>query len=43
MGSYNFTSSAESRNDENLLVIYNKAIAAQFMDEFNRVYEQAQK
>jgi phosphatidylserine/phosphatidylglycerophosphate/cardiolipin synthase-like enzyme len=43
MGSYNFTNSAETRNDENLLVIYNEEIAAQFMAEFYRVYEQAQK
>jgi phosphatidylserine/phosphatidylglycerophosphate/cardiolipin synthase-like enzyme len=40
-GSYNFTNSAETRNDENLLVIYNKAIAAQFIAEFQRVYAQA--
>ncbi len=40
-GSYNFTNSAETRNDENILVIYNEAIAAQFMAEFQRVYEQA--
>jgi phosphatidylserine/phosphatidylglycerophosphate/cardiolipin synthase-like enzyme len=42
-GSYNFTNSAETRNDENLLVIYNEEIAALFMDEFGRVYAQAQK
>jgi len=40
-GSYNFTNSAETRNDENLLVIYNADIAAQFMSEFERVYKQA--
>lgn len=40
-GSYNFTKNAETRNDENLLVIYNEAIAAQFMAEFERVYSQA--
>ena len=40
-GSYNFTNSAETRNDENLLVIYNKEIAAQFITEFQRVYAQA--
>ncbi len=40
-GSYNFTDSAETRNDENLLVIYNKEIAAQFIAEFQRVYAQA--
>ncbi|MBI2332122.1 MAG: DUF1669 domain-containing protein [Chloroflexi bacterium] len=42
VGSYNFTSSAETRNDENLLVIYNEKIAAQFLAEFKRVYGQAQ-
>jgi phosphatidylserine/phosphatidylglycerophosphate/cardiolipin synthase-like enzyme len=42
LGSYNFTNSAETKNDENLLVIYNEDIAAQFMDEFQRVYTQAQ-
>ncbi|MDD2922140.1 MAG: phospholipase D-like domain-containing protein, partial [Anaerolineales bacterium] len=41
MGSYNFTNSAELRNDENLLVIYSKEIAAQFLAEFQRVYAQA--
>jgi phosphatidylserine/phosphatidylglycerophosphate/cardiolipin synthase-like enzyme len=40
-GSYNFTDSAEKRNDENLLVIYNTEIAAQFIAEFQRVYAQA--
>ena len=37
-GSYNLTNSAETRNDENLLVIYNADIAAQFIAEFQRVY-----
>ncbi len=41
-GSYNFTNSAEERNDETLLVIYNEDIAAQFIAEFQRVYGQAQ-
>jgi phosphatidylserine/phosphatidylglycerophosphate/cardiolipin synthase-like enzyme len=41
VGSYNFTNSAETRNDENLLVIYNDQIAAQFIEEFKRVYGQA--
>ena len=40
-GSYNFTNSAETRNDETLLVVYNKDIATQFIAEFQRVYEQA--
>jgi phosphatidylserine/phosphatidylglycerophosphate/cardiolipin synthase-like enzyme len=38
IGSYNFTNSAETRNDENLLVIYSREIAAQFIAEFQRVY-----
>jgi phosphatidylserine/phosphatidylglycerophosphate/cardiolipin synthase-like enzyme len=40
-GSYNFTNSAETKNDENLIVVYNKEIAAQFIAEFQRVHEQA--
>lgn len=40
-GSYNFTNSAETRNDENLIVIYSENIAAQFMAEFQRVYAEA--
>jgi phosphatidylserine/phosphatidylglycerophosphate/cardiolipin synthase-like enzyme len=40
-GSYNFTNSAETRNDENLIVIYNDAIAKLFIEEFQRVYEEA--
>ena len=40
-GSYNFTNSAETKNDENLIVVYNKEIAAQFLAEFQRVYAQA--
>jgi phosphatidylserine/phosphatidylglycerophosphate/cardiolipin synthase-like enzyme len=42
-GSYNFTLSAETRNDENLVVLYNPAIANFYMQEFNRIYEQAQQ
>jgi phosphatidylserine/phosphatidylglycerophosphate/cardiolipin synthase-like enzyme len=41
-GSYNFSQSAETRNDENLLIIYNEAIAQQFIQEFQRVWTQAQ-
>ncbi len=42
MGSYNFTASAETVNDENLIVIYSPDIAGQFMQEFQRVYAAAQ-
>ncbi len=37
-GSYNFTHSAESRNDENLLIVHDPLLAARFMEEFQRVY-----
>ena len=40
-GSYNFSKSAEERNDENLLIIYDADIAKQFILEFGRVWEQA--
>ena len=42
-GSYNFTRSAETRNDENLVILYNPAIANFYMQEFNRIYDQAQQ
>jgi phosphatidylserine/phosphatidylglycerophosphate/cardiolipin synthase-like enzyme len=42
LGSYNFTNSAETKNDENMLVVYNKDIAEQFIAEFQRVYAHAQ-
>jgi phosphatidylserine/phosphatidylglycerophosphate/cardiolipin synthase-like enzyme len=41
-GSYNFTNNAEDRNDENLLVVYNTDIAAQFTAELQRVYAETQ-
>ncbi|MDY7078677.1 MAG: phospholipase D-like domain-containing protein, partial [Chloroflexota bacterium] len=41
LGSYNFTASAETRNDENLLIIHDPEVAALFVAEFGRVYEQA--
>lgn len=42
-GSYNFTNSAEGTNDENLVVIYDRAIAAQYLQEFRRVFAQAEE
>ena len=41
-GSYNFSANAEERNDENVLVIYSTAVAAQFLAEFERVYDLSQ-
>jgi phosphatidylserine/phosphatidylglycerophosphate/cardiolipin synthase-like enzyme len=40
-GSYNFSNSAEERNDENLIIVYNEQIAQQYMQEFQRVYSHA--
>lgn len=40
-GSYNFTQSAETRNDENMVIIRNRTIAANFSAEFDKVYQQA--
>jgi phosphatidylserine/phosphatidylglycerophosphate/cardiolipin synthase-like enzyme len=42
-GSYNFSQSAEQRNDENLIIIYNEAVAGQFIKEFERVSSHAHK
>ena len=41
-GSYNFSRSAEIRNDENVIIFHNEKIADFFLQEFHRVYEQAQ-
>ena len=41
-GSYNFSASAEKRNDENILVIYNTDIAQEFLKEFERVQAQTE-
>jgi len=41
-GSYNFSQSAEERNDENLLIVYDPVIARQFLAEFWRVQKEAQ-
>jgi len=42
-GSYNFSQSAEERNDENVLIVYNEGIAREFLKEFERVWAQAQR
>ena len=43
IGSYNFSASAEERNDENTLIIHNADIAAQYLGEFERVFSAAQE
>lgn len=42
-GSYNFSRSAETRNDENIVVFYSEPIADFFMSEFQRVYALSQQ
>ena len=42
-GSYNFSRSAEIRNDENLIVFHNAQISDFYLKEFQRIYQQAQK
>src|SRR6266508_4182192 len=41
-GSYNFTGSAERDNDENLVIVDDAALARAYLDEFQRVYAQAE-
>lgn len=41
IGSYNFSQAAEERNDENIIIVYNKDIAEFFVEEFERVYDHA--
>ena len=41
-GSYNFTGSAEKDNDENLVIVDDPNLARIYLDEFERVYAQAQ-
>jgi phosphatidylserine/phosphatidylglycerophosphate/cardiolipin synthase-like enzyme len=40
-GSYNFTASAEERNDESVMVIHDRAIAESFRGEFGRLLDVA--
>ena len=42
-GSYNFSRSAETRNDENVIIFHNEQIADFYMGEFQRIYQQAQR
>ena len=41
-GSYNFSRSAEEKNDENTLILHHSQIAEAFRGEFQRMFEQAQ-
>jgi phosphatidylserine/phosphatidylglycerophosphate/cardiolipin synthase-like enzyme len=42
-GSYNFSSSAETRNDENIVIFHSPEIARFYLKEFSRIYAQAQR
>ncbi len=42
-GSYNFSASAENKNDENVVIFFDPQIAAQYVAEFERVYLEAQR
>jgi phosphatidylserine/phosphatidylglycerophosphate/cardiolipin synthase-like enzyme len=42
-GSYNFTRSAEEKNDENCIIVHDAAIARQYQQEFENVYSAAQR
>jgi phosphatidylserine/phosphatidylglycerophosphate/cardiolipin synthase-like enzyme len=40
-GSYNFSSNAEYKNDENVVIVYDASLAAQFTREFEQIYERS--
>ena len=42
-GSFNFSESADRTNDENLLIVYNRDVAARFEEEFQKVVRQARE
>ncbi|HEY3312956.1 MAG TPA: phospholipase D-like domain-containing protein [Anaerolineales bacterium] len=42
-GSYNFTSSAERINDENVVIFFDRQIATSYLAEFERIYSAAPK
>lgn len=42
-GSYNFTNSAADYNDENVLIIHSREVAAMYMKEFESIYKKAQE
>ncbi|MFN2241306.1 MAG: phospholipase D-like domain-containing protein [Anaerolineae bacterium] len=41
LGSFNFSEAADTVNDENLLIIYDRGIASLFRAEFRRIYREA--
>lgn len=41
LGSYNFSRNAEDSNNENVLIVHNAELAAQYLEEWERVWERA--
>jgi phosphatidylserine/phosphatidylglycerophosphate/cardiolipin synthase-like enzyme len=41
-GSYNFTKSADTINDENVVILFSPDVAEQFLQEFQKIFNQAQ-
>jgi phosphatidylserine/phosphatidylglycerophosphate/cardiolipin synthase-like enzyme len=41
LGSFNFSEAADTMNDENVLILYDRGIAALFRAEFRRIYREA--
>jgi len=39
-GSYNWSTSAEDRNDENIIILKSETLAQSYLEEFNRIWEQ---
>jgi phosphatidylserine/phosphatidylglycerophosphate/cardiolipin synthase-like enzyme len=42
-GSYNFSTSAETRNDENILILFDQEVARVFAEEFQRIFLAAER
>ncbi|NTV37226.1 MAG: DUF1669 domain-containing protein [Anaerolineaceae bacterium] len=40
-GSYNFSNSAETKNDENVVIIWDAQLAAQYEQEFEKIYQRS--
>jgi phosphatidylserine/phosphatidylglycerophosphate/cardiolipin synthase-like enzyme len=40
-GSYNWSTAAETRNDENIVVMFDRDVAQRFVQEFERVWQSA--
>jgi phosphatidylserine/phosphatidylglycerophosphate/cardiolipin synthase-like enzyme len=41
-GSYNFSTNAENRNDENVLIVHDPALTGQFLLEFERIFARSE-